>query len=49
MSHELRTPLSAIIGYSEMMLEEVEDGAKAGGNSPRTCARSRATPVISSA
>ena len=30
MSHELRTPLSAIIGYSEMMLEEVEDGAEAG-------------------
>ncbi|RYC29625.1 response regulator [Lichenibacterium minor] len=29
MSHELRTPLSAIIGYSEMMLEEVEDGADA--------------------
>jgi PAS domain S-box-containing protein len=29
MSHELRTPLSAIIGYSEMMLEEVEDGAAA--------------------
>ena len=29
MSHELRTPLSAIIGYSEMMLEEVEDGAEA--------------------
>ena len=29
MSHELRTPLSAIIGYSEMMLEEVEDGAPA--------------------
>ena len=26
MSHELRTPLSAIIGYSEMMLEEIEDG-----------------------
>ena len=25
MSHELRTPLSAIIGYSEMMLEEIED------------------------
>ena len=29
MSHELRTPLSAIIGYSEMMLEELEDGAAA--------------------
>ena len=31
MSHELRTPLNAIIGYSEMLLEEIED---AGGNSP---------------
>ncbi len=29
MSHELRTPLSAIIGYSEMMIEEVEDGSDA--------------------
>lgn len=25
MSHELRTPLNAIIGYSEILLEEVED------------------------
>jgi PAS domain S-box-containing protein len=26
MSHELRTPLNAIIGYSEMLVEEAEDG-----------------------
>ena len=31
MSHELRTPLSAIIGYSEMMLEELDDGGDALG------------------
>jgi signal transduction histidine kinase/CheY-like chemotaxis protein len=29
MSHELRTPLSAIIGYSEMMGEEISDGCEA--------------------
>ena len=34
MSHELRTPLSAIIGYSEMMLEEVEDGVEASDLTP---------------
>ena len=34
MSHELRTPLSAIIGYSEMMLEEVEDGGDDAGLAP---------------
>ncbi len=26
MSHELRTPLNAIIGYSEMLMEEAQDG-----------------------
>ena len=29
MSHELRTPLSAIIGYSELMGEEIEGGCEA--------------------
>ena len=34
MSHELRTPLSAIIGYSEMMLEEMEEDGDAAGLTP---------------
>ncbi len=34
MSHELRTPLSAIIGYSEMMLEEMEEDGDAAGLAP---------------
>ena len=30
MSHELRTPLNAVIGYSEMMLEDLDDGEAIG-------------------
>lgn len=30
MSHELRTPLNAIIGYSEILMEELEDAADKG-------------------
>ncbi|PRP95408.1 Sensory/regulatory protein RpfC [Enhygromyxa salina] len=29
MSHELRTPLNAVIGYSEMLIEDAEDGGDA--------------------
>lgn len=29
MSHELRTPLNAVIGYSELILEELQDGVPA--------------------
>ena len=42
MSHELRTPLSAVIGYSEMLAEEIEDLGQAAPRSP-TCGKIEAS------
>jgi signal transduction histidine kinase len=39
MSHELRTPLNVIIGYSEILLEDCEDGDGAKGQSAQDLAR----------
>ena len=47
MSHELRTPLSAVIGYSEMMEEEVEELGEAGLTKDLRKIRSNAKHLLS--
>jgi signal transduction histidine kinase len=47
MSHELRTPLSAIIGYAELLGEEVEDLGKLGSSCARIWGKSRRAPNTS--
>lgn len=42
MSHELRTPLHAIIGLSELLLEDIEDGADPDGTRAEDVRRIRA-------
>ncbi len=37
MSHELRTPLAAILGYGEMLQEEIADGIEAAALLPDLC------------
>jgi len=45
--HELRTPLGHIIGYSEMLLEEVEDGGAASVETPLRTLHADARQVLS--
>jgi PAS domain S-box-containing protein len=47
MSHELRTPLSAVIGYSEMLEEEMEDLGQAGLREDVRKIRSNARHLLS--
>lgn len=47
MSHELRTPLNAIIGYSDILIEEMEDAAETAKSADLNRVRSSALHLLS--